>query len=297
MYYLTFLYKMNTNSEERIVHFLPDYGINGCLQFGYYKYSKAQPQLPIHEHRNAIELCFCIKGEQHYVIGERLFQLHGNDILIVPPNKEHGTGEYPEDKGELFWLQISCSDKRDILCNLSEEHSKYLLQALERTSEQIFKGSFQIKFMFEKLLSELKTSRTILSKITINQIIVQAILEVLTLSKRKQDSSPLKRLNDIDTYILNNLHRIIYVDELANICNVSVGYFKSWFKNIKGIPPKEYINRLKIEQSKIDLLKKDSVTKVAFDLGFSSSQYFSTTFKKFTGYTPKTYISLRSNNL
>ncbi|PKV51632.1 AraC family transcriptional regulator [Aquimarina sp. MAR_2010_214] len=285
---------MNTNSEERIVHFLPDYGINGCLQFGYYKYSKAQPQLPIHEHRNTIELCFCIKGEQHYVIGEELFQLHGNDILIIPPNKEHSTGEYPEDKGELFWLQINCSDNQHRLCNLSRGHSNYLFRELKKASERTFKGAFQVKFILEKLLNELKTSSNILSEITINQLIVQTILEVLTLSKRKQGSLPLKRLNDIDTYILNNLHRIIYVDELANICNVSVGYFKFWFKNIKGIPPKEYINRLKIEQSKIDLLKKDSITTVAFDLGFSSSQYFSTTFKKFTGYTPKTYISLNN---
>ncbi len=296
MYYLTFLYKMSVNSEQRIVHFLPDYGINSCLQFGYYKYSKAQPQLPTHEHCNAIEICFCIKGEQHYIIGEELFQLHGNDILIIPPNKEHSTGEYPEDKGELFWLQINCSDNQHGLCNLPGDHSKYLLRELKKTSERTFKGAFQVKFILEKLLNELKTSSAVLSEITINQLIVQVILEVLNLSKRKQDSPPLKRLNDIDAYILNNLHRIIYVDELAGISNVSVGYFKSWFKNTMGIPPKEYINRLKIEQSKIDLLKSHSITTVAFNLGFSSSQYFSTTFKKFTGYTPKTYISLKSNN-
>ncbi|WP_103068004.1 AraC family transcriptional regulator [Aquimarina sediminis] len=286
---------MNTKPDERLVYFLPDYGINRCLQFGYYKYSKVRPQLSLHQHSNVIEICFCIKGEQHYEMDNQLFRLHGNDILIIPPDEKHSTGDFPEDKGELFWLQIVYSDYKDKLCNLPNDQSDYLLEELIKNSKRVFKGAFQIKFILEKLLNEIGTSDQILSKITIDQLIVQVLLEVLHLSKRKQDSSPLKKLNVIDNYILENMYRIIYVDELADISKVSVGYFKSWFKKMVGIPPKEYVNRVKIEQSKIDLLKKDTITTVAFDLGFSSSQYFSTTFKKYTGYTPKSYISSKSN--
>ncbi len=281
---------MNKNLEERIVYFLKDFNFNRCLQFGYYKYSKAQPKLPTHEHLNAIEICFCSKGEQHYIIEGEVFRLQGNDILIIPPNKKHSTGDYPEEKGELFWLQITCSNDKEGLCNLSIEQSNYLLAEIVKVSNKVFKGTFQVKFMLEKLLTELKNN-SILSTIIVNQLIIQVLLEVLHLSQRKQNSLPSQKLHSIDTYIAKNMYRMIYVDELAEICKVSVGYFKSWFKNTVGIPPKEYINKLKIEQSKIDLLKKDTITAVAFDLGFSSSQYFSTTFKKFTGYTPKFYIS------
>ncbi|WP_062055249.1 AraC family transcriptional regulator [Aquimarina longa] len=284
------------NSEERIVYFLPDHGIHRCLQFGYYKYSKVQPKLPVHQHSNVIEICFCINGEQHYVINDELFRLSGNDIIIIPPNQQHSTGDYPEDKGELFWLQIVCFDNENELCNLPIDQSVHLLEKLIKVSKRVFKGAFQVKFILEKLLNELRTSDYILSKIIINQLIIQILLEVLSLSKRNEHSPPSKKLNAIDTYILNNMHRIIYVDELAIISNVSVGYFKSWFKKIVGISPKEYVNRLKIEQSKIDLLKKDTITSVAFDLGFSSSQYFSTAFKKYTGHTPKSYILSKTNN-
>lgn len=288
---------MNKVSEERIVYFLKDYNIKRCLQFGYYKYFKAQPKLPVHEHLNAIEICFCSKGEQHYIIEGEEFRLYGNDILVIPPNKKHSTGNYPEEKGELFWLQITCSNDQEGLCNLSVEQSDFLLKQIINVSQKVFKGTFQIKFILEKLLCELqKNNNDILSNIIINQLIIQIVLEVLQLSKRKQKGFPLQKLNNIDTYIAKNMHRMIYVDELAEISKVSVGYFKSWFKNAVGIPPKEYINKLKIEQSKIDLLKKDTITTVAFDLGFSSSQYFSTTFKKFTGYTPKFYISSKNQS-
>ena len=46
----------------------------------------------------------------------------------------------------------------------------------------------------------------------------------------------------------------------------------------------------KIEQAKILLLEKMSITDVAMYLGFTSSSYFSTVFKKFTLYTPSEYI-------
>ena len=277
--------------EERTVLFLPDYDVERCLQFGHYKYAKAQPKLKQHEHPNVVEICFCIKGKQHYIIKNELFKLQGNDIVIIPPNIEHSTGEYPEDKGELYWLQIILNNNEKKLCNLSYEQSQYLLNGLEMASLQVFKGAFQIKYLLEKLMNELQTGTNILSKIQTNLLIVQILLDVLSLSKMKQRSTPVKRLIQIDEYIATNLNRIIYVDELADISNISVGYFKYWFKNTVGIPPKEYVNRLKIEQAKTDLLKGKTITEVAFDLGFSSSQYFSTTFKKFTGYTPKLYIA------
>lgn len=95
---------------------------------------------------------------------------------------------------------------------------------------------------------------------------------------------------------MENLYRIIYVDELASLLKMSTGYFKAWFKSKSGMPPKEHINRLRIERAKVSLLWQNSVTKVAFDLGFSSSQYFATTFKKFTGHTPKAYVSSAHGN-
>ncbi len=280
--------------EERIVFFLPDYGIYRCLQFGYYKYSKAQSQLPIHQHVDVLEICFCITGKQHYAIEGESFMMYGNDILIVPPNKQHGTGDYPEEKGELFWLQIICVDKKHKLCNLSIHESEYLINELTINASKIFKGAFQTKFILEELLNQLKGKKSTLSKIIINQLIIQILLEVLNFSKKKQGSIPLQKLTTIDNYIMNNIYRMIYVDELADVSGFSVGYFKTWFKNRVGVPPREYVNRLKIEQAKVDLFKKNTITAVSYDLGFSSSQYFSTTFKKYTGYTPKSYIRLKN---
>ena len=51
--------------------------------------------------------------------------------------------------------------------------------------------------------------------------------------------------------------------------------------------PLKYINMKKIDAAREMLINdKKSITEIAFDLGFSSSQYFSTFFKKHSSFTP-----------
>ena len=83
---------------------------------------------------------------------------------------------------------------------------------------------------------------------------------------------------------------MIQIRELARLCGLSVSRFKERFRDEVGVPPAEYLTRQKIEAAKSLLLAGDhSITDVAMDLGFSSSQYFATAFKRYTGRTPSEY--------
>lgn len=280
-------------NQERRVFNLKDYGIKRGLAFGHYRYKQVKPGLENHQHIGALEICYCMKGQQHYKLGEQFYELNGNDIFIVPPNTMHSTGEFPEDKGELFWIQLLVDSSEGKLCNMPNNQSDFLLAALLDKSQHVFKGSFQLKFILEKLMLQLENFDSLLSKIMVDQLIVQLLLDTVILCNKPEQSPPLVKLNELDRFIHKHLHRMIYVDEMANLAGMSVGYFKFWFKSKTGMPPREYVNRLKIEQAKLDLLTSKRVTEVAFGLGFGSSQYFATTFKKFTGTTPKSYTSLQ----
>ncbi|HPH20541.1 MAG TPA: helix-turn-helix transcriptional regulator, partial [Haliscomenobacter sp.] len=61
-------------------------------------------------------------------------------------------------------------------------------------------------------------------------------------------------------------------------------------KAFTGFSPLHYLINLRIAEA-IKLLRqtKMSLTDIAFDTGFYSSQHFSSTFKKLTGYTPRAY--------
>lgn len=283
---------MCKQTNNRKVFDLKNFGIPRCPQFGHYKYNNVKPGLQDHIHANTIEICFFLKGIQRYKIGSQLLELTGNDILIIAPNTLHSTGIHPEDKGELYWLQVSLQENIGALCHLPNQHSELLLQELAKNAHQIFKGSFVLKSVLIKLENELQKPKSIMTELRINQLILQLLLETVAVSKNQKHAPASDRLKLIDRFIAEQMERSIFVDELASLVDLSVPYFKEWFKKKQGLPPKEYINRAKIDQAKMDLLIKSSITNVAFDLGYSSSQYFATSFKKYTGVTPKSYIVL-----
>jgi len=71
--------------------------------------------------------------------------------------------------------------------------------------------------------------------------------------------------------------------------------FNERVKNHSGFSPISYLINIRISEA-IKLLKRAdiSLTDIALETGFYSSQHFSTTFKKLTGYTPSAF---RKNHL
>ncbi len=283
-------------TKERKVFALKNRGIPRVSQFGHYKYNSVRPGLKDHIHFKTLEICYFLKGKQFYAINEALYELRGNDILIIAPDTAHSTGMYPEDKGELYWLQISLEQKKGPLCHLPAEQSDVLLQSLIRNSHLAFKGSLKLKSILKKLELELQKPQSVLGELRTNQLLLQLLLNTHTIAENQGKAPPTDRVKLIDDFIQEHMERTIFVDELASLVDLSLTYFKEWFKKQKGIPPKEYINRLKIDRAKSELLSKHTITQVAFDLGYGSSQYFSTSFKKYTGVTPRSYIAATRHN-
>lgn len=91
-------------------------------------------------------------------------------------------------------------------------------------------------------------------------------------------------------YINSNYSIDLKIEDVCNHLNINKSYFCSIFKKETGYTFTTYLNKFRIEKSK-ELLKNNdlSILDIALEIGFNNHNYFTNTFKKFTGKTPLQY--------
>ncbi len=96
-----------------------------------------------------------------------------------------------------------------------------------------------------------------------------------------------KRVAD---FIEEHLAETISLNALADLVRLSPYHFLRSFKQSFGEPPHRYYTGRRLERAKVLLANpRASITKIAFDVGFSGTSAFSATFHRMTGQAPSDY--------
>ena len=92
------------------------------------------------------------------------------------------------------------------------------------------------------------------------------------------------------SYISEHFNAPLTLEEVAAHVHLHPAYFSTLFKNTTGTSFKNYLNNVRIEESKLLLSNTDySIIDIAIAVGFEDQSYFSKVFKKYTGITPKQF--------
>ena len=95
---------------------------------------------------------------------------------------------------------------------------------------------------------------------------------------------------NVKKYIQKNYSEKISLESVAAQVFLSPGYLSSLFKEATGESLISYINRVRVEESKVLLLEtKDNLVDISNACGFEDQSYFARVFKKFTGVSPSKY--------
>jgi AraC-like DNA-binding protein len=97
------------------------------------------------------------------------------------------------------------------------------------------------------------------------------------------------RIGFVADYIKKNLHQKLSIDAIAKMAYVSKSNFFKMFKEELGISPNEFILQERISLAKELLQSKESIKEVAFQTGFTDTNYFTRVFKQHEGTTPKSF--------
>ena len=127
------------------------------------------------------------------------------------------------------------------------------------------------------------------------KVICQSLLSELFVKVRRQIKRSASfrvtpELNSVIEYINRNYAENLSLEEYAKMCGLSKYHFLREFKKITHTSPLKYRAELRICHAKDMLrMKGNRVNKIAEQLGYSSTEYFSDAFQKATGMRPSEY--------
>jgi len=271
-----------------------DFPLPGVFMFGRYQYAASHSGLEPHSHRDAIEICFLERGEQTYRVGGLLHRLRGNDQFFTLPGEIHDTANLPQERGILYWLILKLEPAKKFL-GLSESQAVLLKRELRRMPTRHFRGHPDCSRILGEIIDLLSKKRSVpwnpgpsYRQLRLQSLLLQYITLTMAASHRGAKGAATPLMQRVIHYIETHLDEPVHVPRLAEAARLSESRLKTRFKREIGVPPAEFWLRQKIERATL-LLKKHSATEVAFELGFSSSQYFATVFKRYTLVNPSQF--------
>jgi AraC-like DNA-binding protein len=281
--------------SSRLVFLPRDVRLPGVLMLGRYQQAASSVGLGPHSHAQAIEICFLERGEQTYRVGGMLHRLRGNDQFFTLPGELHDTAGLPQERGILYWLILKLEPARNFL-GLSESVAGRLKRELCRMPTRHFRAHPDCARILREITGLMADSgnrregQTALRQISLQALLLRYLTLTIEASRRGVHGAASPLMQRLLHYIEGHLNDPVEVPRLAQVARLSESRCKARFKREIGVPPAEFWLRKKIERAVL-LLKTRSVTEVAHELGFSSSQYFATAFKRYTLATPSQFLA------
>ncbi|AWB65887.1 AraC family transcriptional regulator [Saccharobesus litoralis] len=282
---------------------LPNEFLTELLSVGVWDSRRAQTW-GLARHRNeGIEITYLAKGHLAFGVDGAKYQLKKGDLTLTRPWQPHYVGEPVVGYSKLFWLIIDVKVRRPddtwqwpSWIALAPNDLADLTNRLQHTETHVWLSDEPVRQALENLMKiiDVPPAQLCLSQLAL--AINFLLLALLTLLKN--NAYPLNRQLSSKTHtverFLNALPEICsqdwQLDNMAAECGLKRSQFSEYCYEIKGLSPMEYLKHCRVNLAKQLLLQTAlSITDIAMQVGFGSSQYFATVFKNTCHLTPKQF--------
>jgi len=238
-----------------------------------------------------------IDGKHEWRVNEENLHLYPGDTVLVLPGRKLSSSKGFLEIGALAWIhfKIESLNRTKFVpgkwSSLNESECYTIGSILLLNKSVAPSKTCEASRILASLQNEL-LNQGIAFHTRVNQLLDE-LLVVITRELAKE-ANPGRDFSKIffqlEQKLRDNLARQWSVEEMAATVGMGTTLFNVRVKSYTGFTPTNYLINLRIAEA-IKLLRKPglNLTDIALDTGFCSSQHFSTTFKKLTGYTPSEF--------
>lgn len=257
---------------------LPDPHLPELVHIGE-QWAPASFFIPEHAH-SVWEFYFQIGGESRWEGDGKIYELAPGGFFAVAPGVVHRMIERPKARHHFLFAAIDigriCKRHKDLWDFW--HHRRIIFDPHAETLQSPFRQLI-------REVSVILPHRTIGMRMAMDYLVIEGtrLLEKECKENALIACHPavMKTREILDHHPAEHWK----ISELARLAGLSPSRLSECFVRDMGMSPHQYLLRARIEAAKQALQSDLSVTDIALDLGFSSSQHFASTFKRMTGTT------------
>ncbi len=282
--------KLPLPRDRRLLANLRRFGLPEVPSLGACRMVDAEENLPPHTHAGCMEIHYIKRGSPVFMVGGRLHRLRGGDLFATWPDEVHDTGGRPLGRGVYYWIQIRVPARPVRFCGLAGDGARRLARALRSLPARHCRGTREVERLFEEILERVHGPRDPLAGVEVAARLATWLTRVVACARAhrpKRVTAPVRAAADA---IRRDPGRERTMEELAAAAGLSLPRFQHRFAEEMGVAPRDYLLACRVERAAA-LLRgtRRTVTDIAFETGFSSSQYFATVFRRYTTFAPEEF--------
>ncbi|POP31206.1 AraC family transcriptional regulator [Lactonifactor longoviformis] len=252
----------------------------------------------LHFH-NLMEIGFCYNGNGCLVLQDKPYPIHKNMFSVIPKNYGHTTDSIQDSIISWEYLFIDVDRVLNLMYDGNERQIVPLKRAINQRAHFLSTQDYpEIATCIQAVFKEIQEEKPYYTESVLG-LTGTLLLYIARLNLHKQetrtamDDSGMEQIAPALEWLLREYHNPVRVTDLAECCHISEPHFRRVFKQIMGITPLEYINKVRIMNASQMLLNEDeNIVDVAYKVGYASEGTFIRNFKRYMGQLPNQFKKL-----
>lgn len=243
-----------------------------------------------HSHSGLFEIAYYAEGFQTYLLHGKRHEVQRGEFILLPPNLPHTLEPPKGGKSMLYYLLFRCMPDTRHFMGLEDDLADYIRDSLYAADGCVFLGGSGVRDLLEQML-QMYFSKSPFREARIHYLAIEFFYQVIHRIERHEHSREIpENIRNILRYIESLPMECFSVEDLAALASMPLNQFRRKFKEYTGYTPNLYMVRRKLLLSQ-EMLRETHIpaAEIAAKLGFSTSQHFSTVFKRCCGMTPNEY--------
>lgn len=231
--------------------------------------------------RNDYQLIYVCEGQCVVTLDNGVQIAYPRDCVLYRPGEVQDYLLAKKDQPHTYWIHFSGNLCDELFADLGLQDAR-IIKAENREIEHLVSRICQYHNL------DIPNQELICSGL------MQTILALLSNEQNGQTHTAEGKGKDKISELISRMKMVpnlrITVSECADFCKMSKVHFSRVFKQITGMPPMQFVLKIRIDRAKelLDFTDKP-IAEIAEASGFPDQNYFARTFKQVTGMSPTQY--------